>query len=213
MSQDFPRKKIVFSATGLLVLYLTLCFFVNKDIFRDLDFQLTIFLQKHLNRIVDFPFSVITLLGSSEITFTALIAIFAFIFHKKKVLFFGLSLFLAIFLLEIIGKLTIYHPKPPTLFFRNVLNFSLPSATIVDTHYSFPSGHMSRTAYLGTVGIALAFLLGGKSKIKWIIFASIFLFILLVFVSRIYLGEHWASDVLGGLILGSCIGLFSIVFY
>ncbi len=76
------------------------------------------------------------------------------------------------------------------------------------TGYSFPSGH----AMLSLVfyGFIMYYLLT-RGRGKWVkTFASLLvLLILLIGVSRIYLNVHFATDVLGGFILG---GVLLIIF-
>lgn len=79
--------------------------------------------------------------------------------------------------------------------------------------FSFPSGHvMFYTAFYGF----LAFIAYTHLKQGWlrIIMVTIFtLMVVLVGPSRIYLGEHWASDVLGGYLLGSLTLIGAIQLY
>ena len=69
--------------------------------------------------------------------------------------------------------------------------------------FSFPSGHvMFYTAYFGFLFYLVYTLLrhSWKRTLLLILYGSL---VLLVGASRIYLGEHWASDVIGGYLLGS----------
>ena len=60
--------------------------------------------------------------------------------------------------------------------------------------YAFPSGHaQGSTAFWGFLGLKL------KTPLVW---AGAILMILLVSLSRIYLGVHWPIDILGGLTIG-----------
>jgi membrane-associated phospholipid phosphatase len=99
-------------------------------------------------------------------------------------------------LINILVKGLIQRPRPtPDL----VSVFSTLSS------FSFPSGHvMLYLDLFGFVGF-LAFSLLKPSLRRSLILALCGSLIALVGVSRIYLGEHWASDVLGSYLLGSLV--------
>ncbi len=183
--------------------FFLISFLVWHGLFTNFDIAATGFLQTLFPRSLDLPFSLFSLLGSSEVFVLILLTLFIIIYLKFHKFFWSLGTIVLIYLLEIVGKLFIYHPGPPPEFFRNVLPFDLPSG-YVHTNYSFPSGHISRTAFLIVI---LAFL---SRRPKFYILYSIFY--ILMFVSRIYLGEHWFSDVLGGSFLGTFFGLVSALF-
>lgn len=71
------------------------------------------------------------------------------------------------------------------------------------TDYSFPSGHvMYYVGFFGFVGF-LAFTLLKHSWPRVVLLTVVSVLVGLVGISRIYEGEHWASDVLGAYILGA----------
>ncbi|QNU68506.1 phosphatase PAP2 family protein [Ruminiclostridium herbifermentans] len=96
---------------------------------------------------------------------------------------------------------------------KNIIQRSRPDILrlIEIKGYSFPSGHsMISMSFYGL--LIFLCLRNCKSKWKYIIISLFLLLILLIGFSRIYLGVHYASDVLGGYSLGiAWIGAFSIV--
>ena len=121
---------------------------------------------------------------------------FAFLYylHKKgaKKFFWGAALsFLGSALLSSLLKTLFARPRPEVF------------AHLTQVHsYSFPSGHS--VAAISLYGF-LAFVLW-KDKKKWqAILAGTW--VLLIALSRVYLGVHYPSDVLGGLALG---GIWSL---
>jgi membrane-associated phospholipid phosphatase len=69
--------------------------------------------------------------------------------------------------------------------------------------FSFPSGHvMFYIGFFGFIGF-LAFHVLKPSTLRTLILAFIGAMVALIGVSRMYLGAHWASDVLGAYLLGS----------
>ncbi len=81
------------------------------------------------------------------------------------------------------------------------------------TSYSFPSGHVM--FYLGYFGFVafLVFSLLKPSPKRSLLLVVLCSLIILIGPSRIFLGQHWASDVLGAYLLGSLTLVAIIQFY
>jgi undecaprenyl-diphosphatase len=101
---------------------------------------------------------------------------------------------------------------------KEIIQRPRPTADQVDvfsilTSFSYPSGHvMFYLSLFGFVWYLTYTLLKPSLKRSFLLifFGSL---ILLVGVSRIYLGHHWASDVLGAYLLGGLILMGIILFY
>ena len=159
---------------------------------------------------MDIPFSLLSLFGSLEIVSVILFILWAF--YKKLNYVYVLLCFAIFHLVELIGKAFVFHPGPTFEFFRYYFSFVMPSSS-VKPGSSFPSGHLGRTMFLS---IIFVFMISKSKRLsafwKKVFYCLIVVIVGLMFVSRIYLGEHWFSDVLGGSVLGGAMALLSLVF-
>ena len=80
--------------------------------------------------------------------------------------------------------------------------------------YSFPSGHVTGYTMLYGFIFYLAYtLLPRRSVARWVILVLCGLLVALVGVSRVYMGQHWASDAMAGYALGFAYLLLLIEVY
>lgn len=78
--------------------------------------------------------------------------------------------------------------------------------------YSYPSGHaMVATAFYGVIGYILWLNLRNRSKPSWYIVVITLALIIGIGISRIYLGVHFASDVIAGYAAGGVWAIACIV--
>lgn len=181
---------------------------VIKNQFSQIDPTITFWLQGLFPRVLDLPFSILSLIGSIELTGLLWLGLVGYLFRKNLQAVLALGLFGVGVFIELLGKWYLYHPQPPRELSRNVLSGLLPEHEVGVN--SFPSGHMFRTTFLAIfIG---AFLVKRCPQKKQLILGMAVLFWGLMFVSRIYLGEHWLSDVVGGTLLGITLGTVAAMF-
>lgn len=117
---------------------------------------------------------------------------------------------IAIVVFEIYGKSIVHHPSPPFAMVKHPT--TIFPADYVNEQYSYPSGHAARSLFMAII-IGIALWREGIRK-KYIYTGAILLlsgYVLLVSISKVYLGHHWFSDVVGGLLLGASFGLLSAI--
>lgn len=196
-------------ATTLLFTYFS--YTVAKEQWQRIDFDTTVKLQDHISRRFDGIFSYFSLLGSAEVTigFCLILAFLSFL-RRRWLAILGWLMIIPAGMAEVFGKLVLFHPGPPVLFHRSLIPTSLPSF-YVHTDFSYPSGHMTRTVFIATIFICTVIFSSRNIIPRFVVFCFSLSLIFLMGLTRVYLGEHWLSDVLGGALLGAGVGFFSSV--
>ncbi len=149
----------------------------------------------------------ITWLGNFyQAIFTLIIFAGAFFIHglKKESLILTLSTLGAVSISETL-KLVVLRPRPDPLLVRQIETFYRSD--------SFPSGHV--LFYMGFYGclLFLTYLKIRKKSVRIFLMAILLGLVVLVGISRIYLGSHWFSDVLAAYLIGSAWLYFVILIY
>ncbi|MBU4099222.1 phosphatase PAP2 family protein, partial [Patescibacteria group bacterium] len=184
---------------------------VRKDIFTQFDFDTTVRLQNNISRRLDTIFSAFSDIGKFEIMFAVLVVIFA-VARKIIAGFAAILLFAGFHLFELFGKFYVQHAPPPQFMLRTETVFDFPQFHIRADN-SYPSGHAGRTMFLSTILLVLIWQARGlNNPLKLFLSICIIGFDIVMLVSRVYLGEHWTTDVIGGSVLGMALGLFSGIF-
>ncbi len=122
--------------------------------------------------------------------FLAVLTIILFILIKNKKI--GVSIFSNLAIITALNQLL-----------KNILQRPRPTEyrIIEETGYSFPSGHsMISMAFYGYL-VYLIYKYVKNKYVKWTSMVLLSLLICSIGISRIYLGVHYTSDVLGGFLI------------
>lgn len=137
----------------------------------------------------------ITVLGKGGI-FLILLSLGLMIFRPTRR--YGTSMLLGIavgaLITNVCIKPLVARPRPYTWEGSVFQQFWMQLGQHTESDKSFPSGHMT-----AAMAASMAVFLRGNRKISW----TVFFFAFFMGVSRIYLSVHYATDVLGGAIIGA----------
>lgn len=191
-------KIILFSLCIILFVYLTKLLLLNEiKLFDDMVFNLVVNLRCEPLTII---FKFFSFLCSFYFVIILTIIIMLFSKDKKVTFYIALNVLFCFFLNQTL-KFFFARSRPTEI------------NLIVENGYSFPSGHsMLSLAYYGFfVYLILNSNIKRKNKILAII--SLALLIFFIGLSRIYLGVHYASDVLAGFAISAAYLILYIQFF
>lgn len=143
----------------------------------------------------------ITLLGDGVVTAAVAISVALYLFARKawrRATGFSIAIGVSAIFVPVL-KLMLERSRPMELY-------------VGADAFSFPSGHATQSAVLyGIIAVLIA-----HDRSRWLkatIFSIAAALVIAIGFSRVYLGAHWTSDVLGGWLFGTAmVAAFAFVF-
>ena len=198
VSPENPRSLLIVFFTAVLILGL-FAFIVlvsgmaTRDAIPNTDLSVFNLMREIRNAPADEFMIPITMLGDGYVLTAMMATIVGWLAWRKawRAAIASATVFLAGKLFSMLLKYSIHRPRPVELY------------TGADS-FSFPSGHATMAAI--TFGILAV--LASHAMNRWnrsLVYAICGLFVITIAYSRIYLGVHWLSDVVGGVVFGGVV--------
>ena len=147
----------------------------------------------HRDGALTVTFKVITQVGSTLVTGTAAaVTVLLLLWRKRRAdAVFLAAVSIGAGAIVSVGKHLLGRARPP-----------LAERLVVETNQSFPSGHaLASIAIIGAMAILFVpTVRAGGRRMATLVAAALFL--VAIGVSRLYLGVHWSTDVIGGWLAG-----------
>ena len=188
----------ILSLAGFVILLSNV---VHTGILTEMNKPIFYFFQSVRTIHFDYFFAIFTLLGKYIVVYTGALLIAVGLLWKKQ--WRSCAHLLA---LVIITGLVIY-------FFKGIFYSPRPTGfAVIDTSSSFPSGHtLLSVSIFGLIAFLVTQQL--QQKWHWIPYTVTGLIVAIIALSRIYLGAHWLTDVIGSVLLGLTLLLSVIISY
>ncbi|CAN5400454.1 phosphatase PAP2 family protein [soil metagenome] len=201
-------KKIIAYVLGLIAagfVALTILILIFPHSFVDVAFSRE--MQEDQNPFLDSVMKLVSWFGYNpgSIIIVVLAAALFFVFkYRREALFILLTA--ASGLVSTVVKILVNRPRPSEPIVRIVQKVN---------NQSFPSGHvLFYIVYFGFVTVLMYHLTGIHKAIRIAVAAISLALIFSIPFSRIYLGAHWFTDVLGGFLLGMlCLYLLCFFYF
>lgn len=193
--------------TALIIVFSILSIFAKSYPYFIFDPTVSQFIQSFKTDFLDLLMVFISELGNSpgRIILVVLIFIAFYIFKKRQEALMVFLSSIGITLISDLVKTVVGRPRPdPQIVIQMADDLRLGS---------FPSGHV--LFFIGLFGflVFLTVKMVKKPLFKKALMVFFITLIILIGLSRIYLGAHWASDVLGAYLLGTIWLYFMVNLY
>lgn len=202
MEDSLKKLRYIFTIGLPVIIFIFITINIIKQNSNGFDSYVYQGVSKYISPGLTDTMKLITFFGSGQFL-TAVAFILIIVFFRKEEYSFNASMIVINLILSSllnVGIKYIIHRERPDIL------------RLIDIGgYSFPSGHsMAAMSFYGF----LIYLCCKNYKTKWkyLIISLLASLIALIGLSRVYLGVHYASDVLGGFFLGiSWVGVYSII--
>ncbi|WP_295620666.1 phosphatase PAP2 family protein [uncultured Methanobrevibacter sp.] len=192
-------KKTI-SIIALTILVIIWIFLIKTHLIDGFDSSIYNMIAPYINDNLTSIFKSLTFFGGGLFTsaFCILALIISFILKKRNI---GLFIFCSGLINKIITdiiKIIVQRPRPEIL------------RLVHETSYSFPSGHTGASVTLSGALIFLILKSNLNRNIKIILTIPLAILPILIAISRVYLGVHYSSDVIGAAMIATILLLIEI---
>jgi len=183
------RWPILSASVGIIAaVLLGLIIFIRGNTPFEADAEWMEEILEHRNPLWEVPSLAMNYIGGGWVSFAIPLVVVAILLVLRRfwgALFFALALGISPLFVQLLKGL-FDRPRPEEILVAADLG-------------SFPSGHSANAA---TLAVALGFILW-----RWWVWAAGAVWVVAMMLSRTYLGAHWVSDTIGGVLLGIAVAV------